>query len=389
MQKVAMYLRISEFDGLGESNSIVHQRLLILQYCKQRQEFADCEISEFIDDGVTGTGSRRLGLERLKEEMAQGKIGCVIVKDLSRLGRNYIDVGDLMERYFSDGSIRFISICEYLDTVYMPLAEAALSVAFQNIANDLYSRHLSVQVKASKYTRARQGRMGVGLVCYGYIKDPEDKYGYLIDEPAAAVVRGIFELTVHQNKTTGQIANILNDRAILPPGRHMQEQTRRTNWRFPVEGTSWNSSIVYRILRNERYTGLGIFRQNERLIAGQRETTVKNPREKWITVEDHHPAIISKELFQRAKECLSEKCPVKAPAKRKIGTLFHSLDQGGDLLSEKDERRMKDEQYHLRLELLECYRGYKENSMEKEQFKNRRDELTKKIKADKEQSRRE
>ena len=210
MQKVAMYLRISEFDGLGESNSIVHQRLLILQYCKQRQEFADCEISEFIDDGVTGTGSRRLGLERLKEEMAQGKIGCVIVKDLSRLGRNYIDVGDLMERYFSDGSIRFISICEYLDTANMPLAEAALSVAFQNIANDLYSRQLSVQVKASKYTRARQGRMGVGLVCYGYIKDPEDKYGYLIDEPAAAVVRGIFELTVrsvykelHADRETG------------------------------------------------------------------------------------------------------------------------------------------------------------------------------------------
>ena len=94
-------------------------------------------------------------------------------------------------------------------------------------------------------------------------------------------------------------------------------------------------------------------------------------------------------MFQRAKECLSEKCPVKAPAKRKIGTLFHSLDQVGDLLSEKDERRMKDEQYHLRLELLECYQGYKVNSIEKEQFKNRRDELTKKIKAGIEQSRRE
>lgn len=237
MQKIGIYLRISEFDGLGESNSIVNQRLLILQHCKQRQEFADCEMSEFIDDGVTGTGSRRLGLERLKEEMAQGKISCVIVKDLSRLGRNYIDVGDLMERYFSDGNIRFISICEYLDTAYAPLTKAALSVAFQNIANDLYSRHLSVQVKASKYARARQGKMGVGLVCYGYIKDPEDKYGYLIDEPAAAVVRGIFELTVHQNKTTGQIADILNAKSISPPGRHMQEQTRRTNWR-ELSGTA-------------------------------------------------------------------------------------------------------------------------------------------------------
>lgn len=124
----------------------------------------------------------------------------------------------------------------------------------------------------------------------------------------------------------------MNAKSISPPGRHMQEQTRRTNWRFPVEGTFWNSAIVYRILCNERYTGLGIFRQNERLIAGQRETTIKNPRERWIMVEDHHPAIISKELFQRAKECLSEKCPVKAPAKRKIGTLFHSLDRGRRLV---------------------------------------------------------
>lgn len=389
MQKVAMYLRISEFDGMGESNSIINQRLLILQYCKQRQDFADCEISEFIDDGISGTGDRRLGLERLKKEMDQRKVSCVIVKDLSRLGRNYIDVGDLLERYFSDGSIRFISICEYMDTAYISLTKSALSVAFQNIINDLYSRHLSVQVKASKYTRARQGKMGVGIVCYGYIKNPEDKYGYLIDEKAAAVVKDIFELTVHQNKTTGQIAEILNDRKISPPGKHMQKQTERRNWRFPVEGTVWNSAIVYRILCNERYTGLGIYRQNERLAPGRRETTIKNSRERWITVEDHHTAIISRELFRQAKESLSERCPVKNSSKRKGSTLLHRAKQVTEQTSEKDIRRFKDELNHLRLELLECYGRYKESSMEREQFMNRCDELKEKIKANKEQSKRE
>lgn len=376
MLRVGIYLRISEQDALeGESCSIGNQRAVIRQYLEKRQEFCGCLVTEFIDDGITGTSTARPGLEELKRAIENKEIDCIVVKDLSRLGRNYLDVGELVDEYFPTRRVRFISIGEYYDSKYVRTFCTDVNLAFQNIANDMYSRNLSVQVKTAKYNRARNGQMGIS-VCYGYLKDPENKYGYLLDEAASKVVLDIFKMTVYNDMTLAQIAEELNHKAIAPPGKHKHNiGLEQYKWKYPVEDTQWTTGMVYRILRNERYTGLGVFGETERLVPGRGDTAIKNAREKWVRVEDHHPAIVTKELFDIARESLKERSPIKEKPQSKSSRIVMNTKichQPMDLVPmntrDTHEKRLLDERYHLQLQKVECYQEFKKKKISFEEF---------------------
>lgn len=185
---IGCYYRLSQEDEQQEeSNSIQNQRKIIYEYIRHKEEFLDSFIMEYSDDGITGTGSYRPGLNALIESIKKGEINCVIVKDASRLGRNYIDTGLLQEKFFPEYGVRFISILEGYDSGM--ISPDSMGLAFANIANDFYSKDLSDKIKSVKYTKARKGEIGVSFAVYGFKKNPADKYGFLIDEMAAGVVK--------------------------------------------------------------------------------------------------------------------------------------------------------------------------------------------------------
>jgi DNA invertase Pin-like site-specific DNA recombinase len=200
---IGKYIRLSQEDrdlmkkeSKTESESISHQKALIQSYIDADKELQDAEQSEFFDDGYSGTNFDRPSFERLMERIKKGEINCVIVKDFSRFGRNYIELGDYLERIFPFLGVRFISINDHYDSRDYKGTTGGLDVVMKNIVYDYYSKDLSVKVKTAKYQKMKQGQYLGGHVPYGLMKDPQDKHKLIIDEEAAAVVREIFDMAI-------------------------------------------------------------------------------------------------------------------------------------------------------------------------------------------------
>lgn len=300
---IAIYLRLSLSDGEnGESNSISNQRELIMNYIASSADFADMPLTEFIDDGYSGTNFDRPGVKQLLEAAREGKVCCVIVKDLSRFGRKYLEVCKYIEQIFPYLGIRFIAINDRCDSNSHRGTTAEVDIPVRNMINAMYSRDVSKKVKSAKQTQLRQGKCINAFALYGYKKDNDDKHKLVIDEPAAKVVRRIFELTCDGQKPT-QIANILNADSILTPSEY-KKNSRNFKVRS-ITGSIWTSGTVIRILRDEQYTGT--------LIAGKTKVSevgsgkcVRNPKEDWIIVPGAYPEIVTQEMWNTAAEMKSK-----------------------------------------------------------------------------------
>lgn len=304
MYRIGCYYRLSDEDRKqGESQSIQNQRKIVTNFIRVHPEFLDGSITEFCDDGITGTGSYRPGLDSLLSKIKSGNINCVIVKDASRLGRNYIDSGFLQERFFPEHNVRFVSVIDGYDSLSQPRD----SLAFNNIINDLYSKDLSEKVKSVKYSKARNGEIAGGPVCYGFRKDPQDKYSYLIDAPAARIVQKIFYLA-DMGYNPREIAVILNKKNISTPA--LYKKSHNVPVSIPsksAENLQWTGGIVYRLLRNPRFTGDGVFGQHTRLLSGRAESTVPVPEKDWIVHYGYYPALVSKKVFLKVQKNMNAK----------------------------------------------------------------------------------
>ena len=210
---IAGYMRISDDDedlgeGKKESNSIENQRKLIESYVERHEELSLYPLKEFADDGVSGVNFNRPGVQRLLKEIKENRVQCVVVKDLSRFGRNYIEAGDYIEQIFPFLGVRFISIADNFDSFKNP---AGIEIGFKNLIHDLYSRDLSKKIKSTKALMQRQGVYSGGGVPFGYIRDDGNgkTADFIPDPEAAQVVRQIFTLAADGNTTT-KIADILN-----------------------------------------------------------------------------------------------------------------------------------------------------------------------------------
>lgn len=309
MSCIAIYLRVSLADGdLGinekdESNSIENQRLLILEYLKANNAIQG-NVLEYVDDGYTGTNFNRPGFIRMIEDAKKGVIKVIVVKDLSRLGRDYIAVGDYIEQIFPMLGIRFIAINNYYDSWEHGGDAMGFDVAVNNLMNTIYSRDLSKKTIASKQTLWKQGLSSSGSAPFGYIPDPEHKGKWLLDEDAAKTVRLIFDLAL-AGKRTKSIALHLNEMGVKTPGIYNRE---RKLWGTrelvaPDKEQLWDSGKVGCIIRRYEYTGAFIGGRTKVLTVGS-SSRQKRSEDEQIVTENMHPAIVTHDEFYQANEVM-------------------------------------------------------------------------------------
>ena len=303
---VCIYVRLSIEDAdtdevKTESNSITAQRQLIREYLKNKPEFARCKMIERCDDGFTGTRfDTRPAFTEMVEMAKRGEINCIIVKDFSRFGRNYVELGDYLEQLFPFLGVRFISINDGYDSADLKDGETAgLSVAFQNLIYDYYSKELSAKAKAAHKQMAAHGLYKSSHAPYGYRKDPKNKRKLVVEPDEAVVVREIFDMRLSGMKLV-DIARKLNERELPCPGALMIINGEKDSWHGRDNGFVWTAASISNILKNEEYTGALVTHRSESTGPGcKREFFHK---ESWNKMEGTHEAIISKETFAEAQK---------------------------------------------------------------------------------------
>lgn len=308
MNTVAKYLRISSEDMMkaedGESASIVNQRHLLDNYLDTHSEFDGWDRVELCDDGWTGTNFERPGMKELLELVRKGRVQCIIVKDFSRFGRNYLTVGDYISRVFPFMGVRFISLGDCYDSS-RPSDIDSLSVSFSTIIYDLYSKELSGKVRSAKDRLAENGDFLAVVAPFGYAKDPDNAKHLIVDPAAAETVRAIFNM-ICDGESALEIARYLNKIKAPTPMQHkFHIGCTYHPWPRISDDNFWTAQGVTKIIRDKRYTGCVIYGKRRRDIVGSTHT-VKAARDKWIVAEGTHEAIISKEQFDEAQSRLRE-----------------------------------------------------------------------------------
>ena len=306
----AKYIRLSsEDDDLGkggkiESNSVTNQRNLLNAFISRTPELADSSVIEFCDDGWSGKNFERPAVQEMIAQARAGKIQCIVVKDLSRFGRDYLTVGNYISCVFPFLGVRFIAVNDGFDSI-RPADVDSLETSFKTLLYDLYSRDLSRKVRSAKKFRAQRGDFLSPFAPYGYVKDPADKARLVIDPAAAEIVRRVFHLAA-DGHSAGQIAMLLNREVVPTPMLYKRAAgCSRTHWPSIAENNFWTDTAVVKILRDERYTGKNIFGKRIRDRVGDTHT-VKVNREDWIAVENTHEGIVTREEFDRAQTAMRE-----------------------------------------------------------------------------------
>lgn len=299
----AIYIRLSKDDGdKTESNSISNQRTLIESFLKNKPEIT--VRSEQVDDGYSGVSFERPAVKAMLDDIKAGAIDCVIVKDLSRFGRNYIETGRYIEQVFPFMGVRFIAINDGFDSASQQSQTDSVIIPFKNLINDAYSRDISIKVRSGLGIRCKQGDYIGAFPLYGYLRSEEDKHKLEIDDFAAMTVRDIFKWKV-EGMNNQRIAQRLNTMGILSP----LEYKRMLGWAF---GTSfklqpvakWSAAAIARILKNEIYTGTMV-QGKESSPNYKIKKKFRKPQSEWITVTDTHEAIISKDDFALVQRLMS------------------------------------------------------------------------------------
>lgn len=303
---VALYIRLSQEDedngqDKQESNSVTSQKTLLNEFVEENDDLIVYDT--YIDDGFTGTDFNRPSFQRLLEDMRNGNINCVIVKDLSRLGRNYIEVGNYIEQVFPLFNIRFIAINDSVDSFKNPASTNTILVPFKNLINDEYARDTSIKIRTSLNGKKKKGEFIGAFPSYGYIKDPKDKHRLIIDEVAADIVKKIFNWNVNEGLGKIAICHKLNDLGILNPTGHKKLELGQNYNNYGIKDNiyTWTPSTVRNILKNEVYIGNTV--QGKRRAKSYKIHKIENvPEEEWVRVENTHEPIIDRETFSKAQE---------------------------------------------------------------------------------------
>ena len=292
----ALYCRLSQDDGReGESNSISNQKEILSQYARANG-FHNTMF--FVDDGISGTTFDRPDFQRMQRMIENGEIGVVIVKDLSRFGRNYLDVGEYLEIKYPTLGVRFIAIQENVDTLKNTGTEM---MPFNNIFNEWYAAQTSKKIRAVWKSKADKGERIAAAIPYGYIKSQDDPKQWIIDEEAAKVVRYIFELTL-EGLGPMKIARRLEDEQILSPTAYYLENGRKSSNDISARGKcAWSTTSVRHILENRQYTGCTVNFKTS-LVSYKVHKTVYNPEEEWQIIPNTQEAIIDEDTFNRVQE---------------------------------------------------------------------------------------
>lgn len=302
--KAALYIRLSREDGdKQESYSVTSQREILTEYLKQHPDIECYDV--YIDDGWSGTNFDRPSFQRMLGDINEGKVNCVIVKDLSRFGRNYTDAGYYIDNYFVRLNIRFIALNNGVDSFSnnMNAATQCITVGVQNVINESVAATTSVNVRGTLNVSRKQGKFIGSFPTYGYKKDPQDHHKLLIDEKAAEVVKMIYRLYLEGKSIIG-ITKELNRLGIPNPTEYKKRMGLNFNHRsVNPNNTLWCDSTVRRILSNEMYLGNMVQGKNT-TVSYKIKQCVSVPKEDWIIVKGTHDPIIDEKTFELVQSLL-------------------------------------------------------------------------------------
>ena len=295
MQKyvIALYIRLSIEDYKYDSLSIENQSLVLHEYVASMPEALNAEITDFIDNGYSGTNFERPQVQKLIELVRANQIDCIIVKDFSRFGRNSIETGYFIERVFPLFHTRFISISDDFDSSKFKGDTGGMDVAFKYLISEYYSRDMSIKTKSAKYAKMQRGEYQSKICPYGYRKSADGRMEP--DPEAATVVQLIFSLSAG-GMNAAAITRELFRRGIPTPGEYKAAHGNHTHDISRCHGI-WSTSTILRILADERYTGVYVIGKRAVLEVGGTRSRLKD-RESWYIIPDHHPAIIEKAVFE-------------------------------------------------------------------------------------------
>ena len=303
---VAIYLRLSrddeDIDGSKtESNSISSQRDMIRGFIRKQDDMEIYDI--YVDDGYSGANFDRPEFKRMMKDIEAGNVDCVIVKDLSRLGRDYIEAGRLIQKTFPAFSVRFIALTDHFDSLTADYNETSLVVPVKNFVNDSYSRDISGKVRSHQKIKRENGDFIGAFAVYGYKKCEDNRNQLVPDDYAADIVRKIFAWKI-EGYSNLAIANRLDGLGILSPMEYKKMQGEKFQTGF-VTGVKakWSAVAVKRILSNENYIGT-LVQGKEEKVNYKVKKSVKKPEEEWTKVQDAHEAIVSKEDFEIVQDLL-------------------------------------------------------------------------------------
>ena len=292
----ALYCRLSVDDEKkdAESNSITNQKQILLDYC-QKQGFTNTMF--FVDDGISGTSFERGGFQQMQKMVEEGKICRVIVKDLSRFGREMVEAGRLTQIVYPSLGVTFISLHENVNST---TGEGMEMLPFYNIFNEWYAAQTSKKIRAVWQSKAENGKRVSPTVPFGYVKDPDDKEKWLIDEPAAEVVRKIYALCL-AGRGPSQIARQLEKEKILVPSAYYESVGRSHAQKVPTNPYSWDQKTVVGIIENRQYTGCAVnFKSTT--VSYKVHKKIHNATEDYQIIPNMQEPIISEEQWLRVQE---------------------------------------------------------------------------------------
>ena len=295
-----MYLRLSKEDGEKvESNSISNQREMINAYARKNQFTI---VGEYVDDGYSGANFDRPNFKEMIKDAYDKKFDTIIVKDLSRFGRDYIEAGKFIQRIFPENGIRFISVNDNYDSKSADMNDTHLILPIKNFINDSYCRDISNKVKSSQKIKREKGDYISAFAPYGYNKSEENKNKLVVDEQAAPNIKNIFDMKL-LGYSSKAIADELNHLGVLTPRKYKESQGFKCNGFQNIKGGNWSAKAVNRIIENEVYIGNTLQGKSITLNYKNKKQIGKD-KEEWIRVENTHEAIVSKEVFSIANTML-------------------------------------------------------------------------------------
>ena len=330
----ALYCRLSQDDGnVGDSMSIQSQKAILEKYAR---EMGKAAYAFYVDDGYSGTNFQRPSFQRMIADIEDGKIDTVITKDLSRLGRNYLESGAYIEVFFPQRHVRYIAVNDGVDSEQ----SGGLDITpFKNILNEFYSRDISKKVKSGKHIRALEGKFMGTTAPFGYRKDPQDKNHLIVDEATAPTVRLIYSLAL-EGYGTNRIGKVLYERKIPKPSYYKQEFFSQHDTGSEDYWYDWKQEVITRIIRNPVYKG-GMY------VHGTSKPTFKCKGRGYIrqadreVLENVHEAVVTKEVWQTANDIIDRHTKVK-PCTSGYENIFRGLlkcpDCGQTLLIHTDNR---------------------------------------------------